>query len=226
MVSRALNPTAHAALDFATGFETVGEAVPMPKGKRIIDVLLSGIGLTVLSPLILLVALAVVIDSRGAPFFRQTRVGRGGKTFIFWKFRSMRANAEELKATLSEDNEADGHIFKMKSDPRITKVGRLLRKSSMDELPQLWNVLKGDMSLVGPRPPTAEEVGNYEPFELRRLAAVPGITGLWQVTARERHDFQDMVRLDIDYAERMSLFLDIQILLKTVPVVLTGRGAY
>ena len=198
---------------------------PMPGWKRTIDVVLAGTALVALSPLFALIALAVVADSPGSPLFRQARVGLGGRTFTFWKFRSMRPGADKLVDALRERNEANGHIFKMKDDPRVTRVGRILRLTSLDELPQLWNVLRGDMSLVGPRPPLPAEVALYEPEQLRRLAAVPGITGLWQVDARERHDFADMVALDVAYAQRMSFWLDLRIMLKTIPVVLSGKGA-
>lgn len=137
----------------------------------------------------------------------------------------MHVNADQALASLLEHNEANGHIFKMKDDPRVTRVGRLLRKTSLDELPQLWNVLRGNMSLVGPRPPLVSEVVRYEARELRRLTATPGITGLWQVTARDRHDFEDMVELDAEYAERLGFWLDVRILLKTIPTVLFGRGS-
>ena len=226
MATQIAEPRTQAVWDFRAPFELVGQRVPMPAWKRTIDVILAAAGLFTLSPLFVLISIAIVVDTKGSPFFRQTRVGVGGRTFTFWKFRSMRPDAETLKETLETHNEAGGHIFKMKNDPRITRVGRILRKSSLDELPQLWNVLRGDMSLVGPRPPTAEEVAKYEPGQLRRLASTPGITGLWQVTARERHDFNDMVELDIEYAERMSPLLDARIMFKTIPTVLTGRGAY
>jgi lipopolysaccharide/colanic/teichoic acid biosynthesis glycosyltransferase len=190
-----------------------------------IDIAGAASGLLLLWPLFALIALAIVIDSRGAPFFRQTRVGHGGRTFTCWKFRSMHMGAESMKAQLLAQNDANGRIFKMLEDPRRTRVGRLLRKSSMDELPQLINVLRGEMSLVGPRPPLISEVLDYHPAELRRLATVPGMTGLWQVTLRGRHDFADMMALDVQYAADLSFWTDVKILLRTVPAVLFGRGA-
>lgn len=212
-------------IDFAPGFAAAYTTVPIPAWKRAIDIAVAASGLVLLAPLFVLVALAIMLDSPGPPLFRQVRVGQGGRAFTFWKFRSMRPGADTMLAELREHNEANGNIFKMRRDPRVTRVGRWLRKTSLDELPQLWNVLRGDMSLVGPRPPVVAEVLEYQPHQLQRLAAVPGITGLWQVTARDRHDFDDMVRLDIEYAEQMSLWLDIRILCKTIPVVLTGKGA-
>lgn len=199
---------------------------PRPAWKRTIDVSCALVGMVISAPLALLIILAIVVESPGSPFFRQTRVGHGGKLFSCWKFRSMCKNAEELLSDLSEQNEASGHIFKMKNDPRRTRVGVVLRKSSLDELPQLWNVLRGDMSLVGPRPPTPDEVASYDSRELQRLSVAPGITGLWQVTLRGRHDFADMVVLDLVYAERQSFWFDMMIMLRTVPTVLFGRGSY
>jgi lipopolysaccharide/colanic/teichoic acid biosynthesis glycosyltransferase len=199
--------------------------VPMPFWKRAIDVAGAILGLTLLFPVFVAVSIAIVIDSRGGPFFRQTRVGHGGRLFTCWKFRSMTRGAELLKLQLMEQNEANGRIFKIRDDPRRTRVGRFLRKSSLDELPQLINVLRGEMSLVGPRPPLLSEVLEYEPAEMRRLATVPGITGLWQVTLRGRHDFADMIALDVQYAEELSFWLDVKILARTVPTVLFGRGA-
>jgi lipopolysaccharide/colanic/teichoic acid biosynthesis glycosyltransferase len=152
-------------------------------------------------------------------------VGKGGRTFVCWKFRTMRQDAEALKASLMAHNEASGHIFKMRSDPRRTRVGVFLRKSSVDELPQLWNVLRGEMSLVGPRPPVPAEVAAYAPQDYDRLAVEPGITGLWQVTLRGRHDFQDMVVKDREYARRRGVGLDAWILLRTVTAVLRGDGS-
>jgi lipopolysaccharide/colanic/teichoic acid biosynthesis glycosyltransferase len=201
------------------------EPLPLPWWKRVIDVIGAGTGLVVLSPLFLMISLAVVLDSRGSPFFRQTRVGRGGRCFSCWKFRSMHRGADALLTSLIEKNEAEGAIFKMTEDPRRTRVGKLLRRTSMDELPQLWNVLRGDMSLVGPRPPTVPEVLTYDDHHLLRLRPTPGMTGLWQVTLRGRHRFADMVELDIRYAETFGFLLDVKILLRTIPTVITGRGS-
>jgi len=203
-----------------------GQVVPMPAWKRTIDVFGSFFGLIFLAPFLLAISLAIVLDSRGGPIFRQTRVGHGGKTFTCWKFRSMYQNAEEMQAQLLAANEANGAIFKMKNDPRRTRVGRFLRKTSLDELPQLWNVLKGEMSLVGPRPPLPSEVVRYDPDHLRRLVATPGITGLWQVTLRGRHDLADMVALDFQYAQELSFWLDVKIYFLTIITVLRGSGSY
>ena len=199
---------------------------PLPFWKRAMDILGALVVIVLVAPLILLVALAIAVDSRGGVLYRQERVGRGGASFTTWKFRSMRVGADRELATLRAQNEASGHIFKMKGDPRVTRVGRVLRKTSLDELPQVWNVLRGDMSLVGPRPPLPAEVAHYEPPHLRRLEGVPGVTGLWQVTARHEHDFEQMVALDLAYLERITLLGDLKILLRTVPTVLFARGSY
>jgi lipopolysaccharide/colanic/teichoic acid biosynthesis glycosyltransferase len=197
----------------------------MPAWKRAVDIFGATVGLVVLGPFFLLIGLAVAIESPGGPIFRQVRVGKGGRTFVCWKFRTMRRDAEEMKAGLMALNEANGHIFKMKNDPRRTRLGILLRKTSIDELPQLWNVFRGDMSLVGPRPPVPSEVARYSERELGRLVVEPGITGLWQVTLRGRHDFADMVQLDLDYAARRSPALDAAILVRTVSAVVRGEGS-
>ena len=197
-----------------------------PWWKRAMDIVGALILLAIVLPLLLLVALAIVLDSRGGPLYRHERVGRGGGRFTCWKFRSMHADAETQLDGLMEQNEASGLIFKIKHDPRTTRVGRVLRRASLDELPQLWNVLNGSMSLVGPRPPLSHEVAAYEPSEFRRLSGTPGITGLWQIRARDRHDFAEMVLLDIEYLERVSMIGDAMILLKTIPTVLRGRGSY
>lgn len=194
--------------------------------KRAID-----IGLTVLSapltvPFSLLIILLIRLDSPGAALFRQCRVGKHGQLFTCYKFRTMVADAEARKAELSALNEADGPIFKIRRDPRITRIGRFLRRSSLDELPQLWNVLCGEMSLVGPRPALPAEVECYEPWHRRRLEVTPGITGLWQVLGRSNTTFDEMVRLDIYYAENWSPGMDMRILLQTIPAVLLGKGAY
>jgi exopolysaccharide biosynthesis polyprenyl glycosylphosphotransferase len=204
----------------------VGEVRLLPAWKRTTDVVGAFIGLLVLAPVMLAVAIAVLVDSPGGPLFRQTRVGLGGRSFTCWKFRSMRADADKIREELLEHNEATGLIFKMKDDPRITRCGRVIRKTSLDELPQLWNVLRGDMSLVGPRPPLVSEVVQYEEHHLGRLTVTPGITGLWQVTSRNRHDFEEMVQLDVEYAKRMSFWFDITIYLRTISTVLKGSGSY
>jgi lipopolysaccharide/colanic/teichoic acid biosynthesis glycosyltransferase len=201
--------------------------VPMPAWKRAIDIAGASLGLVLTLPLILVISLAIVLDSRGGPFYRQLRVGHGGKLFLCWKFRSMHRFADSQLSSLLPENEAEGLIFKIKDDPRRTRVGKFVRRTSLDELPQLWNVLRGEMSLVGPRPPTVAEVLRYDEAELGRLAAAPGITGLWQVTLRRvRHDFEDMVELDTRYAREMCFLLDARILLRTIPTVLFGQGSF
>jgi exopolysaccharide biosynthesis polyprenyl glycosylphosphotransferase len=194
--------------------------------KRILDVALVILGLVPLLPLIAVVAIAIKLDSPGPVFYRQQRVGKDGRRFWMLKFRSMCQDADRRLATLRQRNEAIGPLFKMRMDPRITRVGRILRRLSLDELPQLLNVLKGEMSLVGPRPPIPSEVAEYADWQHGRLRAVPGITGLWQVSGRSEVPFHDMVRLDLHYIRNWSLSLDIEILLRTIPAVLTSRGAY
>jgi exopolysaccharide biosynthesis polyprenyl glycosylphosphotransferase len=194
--------------------------------KRAIDFGVILLAAPVLLPLAGLIALAIRRDSPGPAIFRQERVGKNGRRFTALKFRTMVADAEERKAELTQLNEADGPIFKIRDDPRMTQVGRLLRRSSLDELPQLWNVLRGEMSLVGPRPPTPDEVGQYEEWHYRRLEVNPGLTGLWQVLGRSDTSFDEMVRLDIYYAENWSLGMDLRILIETFPAVLSGKGAY
>jgi len=192
--------------------------------KRALDVLASLILMVVLSPLFGIIALAIKLDSPGPVLFRQKRVGRQGKEFTCIKFRTMCANAEEMREALMGQNEATGPLFKIRNDPRRTRVGRYLRHG-LDELPQIWNVLVGDMSLVGPRPPIPSEVAAYEPWHLRRLDVRPGITGLWQVSGRSTLTFDEMVLLDVYYIENWSLGLDLQIVLRTIPIVLFAHGA-
>lgn len=194
--------------------------------KRAIDVGLVLITLPLWGTLSLLLMLAIRIDSVGPVIFRQTRIGRNGRPFEFLKFRTMVSDAEQLKAELMDYNERPGVAFKMKNDPRRTRVGGWLRRSSLDEIPQFWNVLRGEMSLVGPRPAIPEEVEQYEAWQRRRFEVMPGCTGLWQVTGRSNTTFDEMVRLDIYYAEHWSLAMDIRIILLTVPAILSGRGAY
>lgn len=194
--------------------------------KRLLDVVAAALGIVLLLPLWLIIMALIKIDSRGPVFYRQERVGKGGRRFRIYKFRSMVAGADELLPELAQFNEMDGPIFKMKNDPRITRVGKWLRRFSLDELPQLLNVLKGDMSLVGPRPPLPHEAEQYERWQMKRLTVPQGVTGLWQVSGRNLLTFEEMVRLDIYYIENWSLWLDLKILLKTIPVVLLMRGAY
>jgi lipopolysaccharide/colanic/teichoic acid biosynthesis glycosyltransferase len=199
---------------------------PLPAWKRVMDVAGATFALLLLWPVILAAAIAIKLDTRGPVFYRQRRIGAGGREFGFFKLRTMQVGADEMKCDLKEENEASGPVFKMKADPRITRVGRFLRRSSIDELPQFWNVLRGDMSLVGPRPPTPDEVVHYEPWQLRRLQITPGITCLWQVSGRSEVAFVDWVRLDLRYAERSSPAYDLGLIVKTVPAVISGRGAF
>jgi exopolysaccharide biosynthesis polyprenyl glycosylphosphotransferase len=194
--------------------------------KRGVDVALSALGLVVLAPILVMLALAVKLTSRGPMLFVHHRCGLGGRKFRFYKFRTMVQNAEARKRELEHLNEMKGPAFKMARDPRITRLGGVLRKTSLDELPQLWNVLRGDMSLVGPRPPTPDEVERYTPRQLQRLSVIPGITGLWQVSGRSNiDDFDRWVDLDLSYVKSWSLWLDLRILLKTIIVVALVRGA-
>lgn len=194
--------------------------------KRGMDLVLGTLILLALTPALLLVALLVKLDSPGPVLYRQERVGRDGKRFMMFKFRSMRQDADALLVELRERNEATGPLFKIKNDPRITRVGRVLRRFSVDEFPQLLNVLRGEMSLVGPRPPVPSEVEQYDDWHLARLRAVPGMTGLWQASGRSEVPFHDMVRLDLHYIQNWSLSLDLEILARTVPAVLSHKGAY
>jgi lipopolysaccharide/colanic/teichoic acid biosynthesis glycosyltransferase len=196
--------------------------------KRAIDIAAATAGLVALSPLFAAVAAAIKLTDGGPVLFWQSRVGRWGREFPFPKFRSMVVNAEKLKDTLLAQNQhgGDGVTFKMKRDPRVTWIGRIIRKLSVDELPQLWCVLKGDMSLVGPRPPVPREVAKYTLADRRRLDATPGLTCIWQVSGRGDIPFAQQVQLDVQYIESQSVWLDIKLLLKTVPAVLAGRGAY
>jgi exopolysaccharide biosynthesis polyprenyl glycosylphosphotransferase len=193
--------------------------------KRIWDFAVSAMLLVALLPTLLVVALSIKLDSPGPILYTSDRVGKKGRIFPCYKFRTMVANAEQLKQTLAAQNERDGILFKMKNDPRITRVGRVLRKFSLDELPQLLNVLRGDMSLVGPRPPIASEVQRYEVQHFRRLEVLPGLTGLWQVRARQDPSFERYVGLDLAYVENWSFWLDLKILVRTAEVVLRGTGA-
>jgi lipopolysaccharide/colanic/teichoic acid biosynthesis glycosyltransferase len=195
--------------------------------KRALDITVSLFALFFFLPLLFITALAIWIEDPGPVLYIQTRVGRNGKHFRFYKFRSMILNADQLKAALASKNESSaGVIFKIKKDPRITKVGRIIRKLSIDELPQLLNVLMGDMSLVGPRPPLPAEVAKYTLEERKRLHVIPGITCLWQVSGRSDIPFNEQVMLDMQYIKSASFLNDILLLLKTIPAVLTGKGAY
>ena len=195
--------------------------------KRIIDVGLSAAIMVALSWLFVLLAALIWLEDRScSPFFGQTRVGRGGRHFTVWKFRSMRPDADEHLPELLALNEAEGPIFKMRKDPRRTRMGTFIRRWSFDELPQFFNVLRGEMSLVGPRPATPREVALYQDWQLQRLESPPGITGLWQVSGRSELGFSEQVLMDIMYIENWSLGLDLRILLRTIPAVLSGKGAF
>ncbi|MBS0941205.1 sugar transferase [Lactiplantibacillus plantarum] len=195
--------------------------------KRLFDVCASFTALVLLSPMFLVVAIAIKAeDSQGKVFYSQIRVGKGGKRFKIYKFRSMVSNADELLKTLISENDVDGAMFKMKLDPRVTKVGSFIRKYSIDELPQLVNVLKGNMSLVGPRPPLEREVKEYTDYDKQRLYVKPGCTGLWQATVRNSVGFDEMVRLDLIYVQKRSLKFDLWIIFRTVKIMFRPNGAY
>lgn len=195
--------------------------------KRVFDFVASLLGLIILSPLFLLIAIAIKVeDPKGAVFYSQTRLGRGEVPFKMYKFRSMVSNADELLEKLLKDNEIDGAMFKMQDDPRVTKIGRFIRKYSIDELPQLLNVLQGSMSLVGPRPLLPREVEEYSDYDKQRLAVKPGCTGLWQATVRNSVGFDEMVKLDLTYISKRSVAFDVYILFKTVVIMFKPNGAY
>lgn len=191
--------------------------------KRIIDIIVSFLLLIALSPLLLLIAIAIRVSSGLPVLFQWQVVGQGGRPFAGWKFRTMITNADRVKQELIEQNEMRGPVFKMKDDPRITPVGRVLRKFSLDELPQLWSVLIGDMSMVGPRPPLQSEFARFTDWQKQKLGVKPGMTSLWHVRGKPQ-DFDDWVRLDLEYIEQWSLWLDFKILFQTAAVVLTGKN--
>lgn len=194
--------------------------------KRFFDIILSILGLICLSPVMVAVAYKIKREDGGAILYKQIRVGKNGKRFIMYKFRSMINNADQMLDKLRNKNEVDGAMFKIKQDPRITKIGHFIRKHSLDELPQLINVLKGDMSLVGPRPPLPSEVKQYTNYDMQRLYVTPGCTGLWQATERNNVGFDDMVNLDLKYIRRASFIYDLYIILKTVQIVIKPNGSY
>ncbi len=195
--------------------------------KRCIDIIGALVGLLVLLIIFIVVGLLIKIeDPKGSIFFSQKRVGKDGKEFNMYKFRSMVSDAEAKLAELIQQNEATGAMFKMKNDPRVTRIGRFIRKTSIDELPQLLNVLKGDMSLVGPRPPLVREVNEYTEYQKQRLLVTPGCTGLWQVSGRSNVGFEEMVELDLKYIRSRTLFMDVAIILRTMFIVLFSKGAY
>jgi len=192
--------------------------------KRILDLLLSAVALLLLWPLLLAIALAVKLESPGPVIYASLRAGKKGQKFICYKFRTMFDGADELRDSLRQFNERQDPFFKIADDPRVTRLGHFLRKYSLDELPQFWNVLKGDMSLVGPRPHPVDDYVRYRPDDHRRLEVKPGITGLWQVIARANPSFETCMRLDLEYMKHWSLMLDFKILMRTVPTVLSGGG--
>lgn len=194
--------------------------------KRCLDIACAALALALLSPLLLLTALLVAVDSHGPALYRQERVGRGGRRFKMLKFRSMYVGAHDERHHIESVNEASGPVFKMRDDPRVTRVGRVIRKLSIDELPQFWNVLRGDMSLVGPRPPLPEEFVEYGRAHNRRLLVTPGLTCIWQVSGRSDIDFEDWVAMDVEYITTWTLRRDLVLIARTVPAVLSGKGAY
>ena len=195
--------------------------------KRVLDIIGSLVGIILLSPFILIVAIIIKVqDPRGPIFFKQKRIGKHGQEFYMYKFRSMVSNAEELLKDLLEQNEICGAMFKIKDDPRITKFGKFIRKTSIDELPQLWNVIKGEMSLVGPRPPLPREVKEYDDYDKQRLTVTPGCTGIWQVSGRNNLSFKEMVELDLKYISERNIWVDIKIILKTILVLFGSKNAY
>jgi exopolysaccharide biosynthesis polyprenyl glycosylphosphotransferase len=207
-------------------FHTIPHNLALLVLKRGIDVALSAVMLLLALPVVLFVAVAIKLTGGGEVLFRQTRCGLNGRRFTLYKFRTMVEDAERRRQEVAHLNEMDGPVFKSRRDPRVTRLGRLLRKFSLDELPQLWNVLRGDMSLVGPRPPIPEEVAQYERWQRRRLSMKPGLTCLWQVNGRNQvQSFSSWIELDLEYIDSWSLSLDLKILLKTIPAVISGRGA-
>lgn len=218
----------HPARRIATNFYV--EAIARTRHdrmKRIFDCIGAIVGLILVSPLLLITAIAIKLEAPGAPvLFRQERIGKDGQAFTMYKFRSMVEGAERMIDKMLAKSEVTGAMFKMKNDPRVTKVGRWIRRTSIDELPQLWNVLRGDMSLVGPRPPLPREVAAYREYDLQRLSVVPGCTGLWQISGRNSVGFEEMVELDLQYIRKRSLWLDVVIIARTVKLLLGSRNAW
>ena len=194
--------------------------------KRLFDIVAATCGIVILSPLMIIIAVLIKGEDHGPIFYKQVRVGKNGKTFKMYKFRSMFVNADKMLDKLKEQNDVDGPMFKMKDDPRVTKIGHFIRKHSLDELPQFLNVLKGDMSLVGPRPPLPSEVAEYSDYDKQRLLVIPGCTGLWQATERNKVGFNEMVQLDIQYIKRASFMFDLWIIWKTVEIVIKPNESY
>lgn len=228
-----INEDAEAAFSINIGQSSVNlkEIIENQKkyliAKRAMDILGSLFGIIILSPIFLVIALLIKIEDRkGSVIFKQLRVGKDGKLFYIYKFRSMVTNAEKLLDKLLDKNETTGAMFKMKNDPRVTRIGHFIRRTSIDELPQLFNVLKGNMSLVGPRPPLPREVDKYTSYDKQRLLVTPGCTGLWQVSGRSNVGFKKMVELDIRYIEKRSLYFDIKLIYKTINLIFNSNGAY
>lgn len=194
--------------------------------KRIFDFMAAICGVIILSPVMLVIAILIKVEDHGPVFYKQVRVGKNGKTFKMYKFRSMFVNADQMLAKLKEQNDVEGPMFKMRDDPRVTKIGHFIRKHSLDELPQFLNVIKGDMSLVGPRPPLPSEVAEYSDYDKQRLYVTPGCTGLWQATERNEVGFNEMVQLDIQYIQRASFMFDLWIIWKTVEIIIKPNGSY
>ncbi len=220
--------TAHPEIASATGTESRASAVAC----RVLDIVGAALLLVLLAPLLAMIAIAIALDSPGHAIFRQRRVGRAGRPFTVNKFRTMHSKASQqqhkdyvLQLIATDAADKDSELFKLSTDNRVTRLGRLLRKSSLDELPQLWNVLRGDMSLVGPRPTLEYEVEKYPPSWFVRFAVRPGMTGLWQVSGRSKLTYEQMVQLDVEYARNRSLWLNVKLLLRTIPAVLFARGA-
>jgi exopolysaccharide biosynthesis polyprenyl glycosylphosphotransferase len=229
-------PELYDGLAWNSPIEYIGQfpTIPLHRGhvpvlglflKRVLDVFLSSLALLLLSPIIAVIAFAIRMDSPGPIFYCSDRIGKKGRVFRCIKFRTMVADAERRRAEILHMNERDGVLFKVSNDPRVTRVGRILRKYSLDEIPQFLNVLRGDMSMVGPRPPIASEVKNYELSHLRRLNVMPGMTGLWQVQARQDPSFDSYISLDTAYIENWSVWLDLKILVRTLAVVAAGTGS-
>jgi len=204
----------------------VRDSLPYRFFKRLLDITFSLTGILLFLPLMIPLAILIRLESPGSFIFRQIRVGKNRRHFVCYKFRSMVPDAEERKEGLRENNEASGAMFKIQNDPRITQLGSFLRRSSLDELPQLFNVLKGDMSIVGPRPQIPSEVEQYEPWHYRRLEVQPGITCLWQISGRSSIGFNEWMRLDSDYVQHRGFFYDMKIILLTLPAIIARKGAY
>lgn len=194
--------------------------------KRLFDIVAATCGIVILSPLMIIIAVLIKGEDHGPIFYKQVRVGKNGKTFKMYKFRSMFVNADKMLDKLKEQNDVDGPMFKMKDDPRVTKIGHFIRKHSLDELPQFLNVLKGDMSLVGPRPALPSEVEEYSEYDKQRLFVIPGCTGLWQATERNEVGFNEMLQLDIEYIKKANLLFDLWIIWKTVEIIVKPNGSY